>query len=59
MFGAAQTTFGTPDVLVNNAAVLLLGSIEDTTLEQWQRVLRINAEGYFLGCRAAVKAMKE
>ncbi len=59
VFGAAQTTFGTPDVLVNNAAVLLLGNIEDTTLEQWQRVLRINAEGYFLGCRAAVKAMKE
>ncbi|WCM22798.1 SDR family oxidoreductase [Paraburkholderia bryophila] len=59
VFGAAQTNFGTPDVLVNNAAVLLLGSIEDTTLEQWQNVLRINAEGYFLGCRAAVKAMKE
>ena len=59
VFGAAQKYFGTPDVLVNNAAVLLLASIEDTTLEQWQTVMRVNAEGYFLGCRAAVKAMKE
>ena len=59
VFGAAQKQFGTPDVLVNNAAILQLGSIEDATLEQWQRVMRINAEGYFLGCQAAVRAMKE
>ncbi len=59
VFGAAQKHFGTPDVLVNNAAVLLLGSIEDAPLEQWQKVMRINAEGYFLGCQAAVRAMKD
>lgn len=59
VFDAAQKQFGTPDVLVNNAAILQLGSIEDTSPELWQRVLRINAEGYFLGCQAAVRAMKE
>jgi 3(or 17)beta-hydroxysteroid dehydrogenase len=59
VFGATLAKFGTPDVLVNNAAILQLGSIEDATLEQWQRVLRINADGYFLGCQAAVRAMKE
>jgi 3(or 17)beta-hydroxysteroid dehydrogenase len=59
VFGAAQQHFGTPNVLVNNAAILLLGSIEDASLEQWQRVMRVNAEGYFLGCQAAVRAMKE
>jgi 3(or 17)beta-hydroxysteroid dehydrogenase len=59
VFQAAQSRFGTPDVLVNNAAVLFYSSIEDTTLDDWQRVMRVNAEGYFLGCRAAVKAMKE
>lgn len=58
VFGAAQQHFGTPNVLVNNAAILLLGSIEDASLEQWQRVMRVNAEGYFLGCQAAVRAMK-
>ncbi|WP_042883114.1 SDR family oxidoreductase [Cupriavidus necator] len=50
--------FGTPNVLVNNAAILMLGSVEDTTLEQWQRVMRINADGYFLGCKYGVAAMK-
>ncbi|MDQ0140526.1 SDR family oxidoreductase [Cupriavidus necator] len=50
--------FGAPNVLVNNAAILMLGSVEDATLEQWQRVMRINADGYFLGCKYGVAAMK-
>jgi len=42
--------FGRLDVLVNNAAILALGSIEDTSLELWQKVQKINGDGYFLGC---------
>ncbi|WP_068826404.1 glucose 1-dehydrogenase [Pseudomonas sp. BMS12] len=51
--------FGRLDVLVNNAAILALGSIEDTSLEQWQKVQKINSDGYFLGCKYAIAAMKE
>lgn len=51
--------FGRLDVLVNNAAILALGSIEDTSLELFQKVQKINSEGYFLGCKYAVAAMKE
>ncbi len=51
--------FGRLDVLVNNAGILAVGSVEDTSLELWQRVQRINSDGYFLGCKYAVAAMKD
>jgi 3(or 17)beta-hydroxysteroid dehydrogenase len=51
--------FGRLDVLVNNAAILVLASIEDTSLELWQKVQRINSDGYFLGCKYAIAAMKD
>lgn len=56
---ATQKRFGRLDALVNNAAIFPRGTIEDTTLAQWQQIQRINGEGYFLGCQAAVKAMKD
>jgi len=56
----AQTLahFGRLDVLVNNAAICPLGTIEEASLEQWRNVMRVNADGYFLGCKYAVEAMK-
>ncbi|BAU72875.1 glucose 1-dehydrogenase [Metapseudomonas furukawaii] len=52
-------TFGRLDVLVNNAGILALASIEDTSLELWQKVQRVNSDGYFLGCKYAIAAMKD
>lgn len=46
------------DVLVNNAGILLPGSIEDATLEQWHRLLRVNSDSVFLGCQTAIELMK-
>ncbi len=54
-----QEKFGAPDVLVNNAAILLMASILETSLEQWQHLMRVNADGYFLGCKYAVEAMQK
>lgn len=56
----AQTLahFGRLDVLVNNAAICPLGTIEEASLEQWRLVMRVNADGYFLGCKYAIEAMK-
>lgn len=45
--------FGRLDGLVNNAGVLHVGSIEDTSFEDWRRVMAVNADSVFLGCRAA------
>jgi len=59
VLSATLEKFGRLDVLVNNAAILAFGTIEDTTLEAWQKMQRINADGYFLGCKYAVSAMKE
>ena len=55
----AEKHFGGVDVLVNNAAILLPGSIEDTSLDLWHKIMRVNADGYFLGCRFGLKAMKQ
>jgi len=44
--------FGRVDVLVNNAGISLLTPAEQTSAEQWRRVLEVNLTGPFLLCRA-------
>ncbi len=46
------------DILVNNAGVSAVGGIEDTTVEEWDRVMEVNAKGVFLGTREAIPAMQ-
>ena len=49
---------GRLDVLVNNAGLLHLAAIEDTTPEDLERLFRVNQLGPFLGIRAAAAPMK-
>jgi 3(or 17)beta-hydroxysteroid dehydrogenase len=51
--------FGRLDVLVNNAGVVVVATIEDTTLEQLRFVEAVNIEGPFLGCKHAIPRMAE
>jgi 3(or 17)beta-hydroxysteroid dehydrogenase len=53
-----ESRFGRLDVLVNNAGIVLVANVEETTLEQWRRVHAVNAEGVFLGCKHAIPAMR-
>ncbi len=55
---AAANRFGKLDVLVNNAGVGGASRVEDTKLEDWNRVMDINATGVFLGTKAAIPAMR-
>ena len=55
---AAVTRYGKLDVLVNNAGITIRKSIEDTTEEDWDRIMAINAKGVFLGTKAAIPAMR-
>lgn len=50
--------FGRVDVLVNNAAVLHIAPLADTTPEDFLRVVRVNQLGAFLGVRAVVEPMR-
>ena len=45
---------GRLDIVVNNAAALLVASVEETTDEAWDDVLRTNLTGAFLVSRAAI-----
>ena len=54
----AEDQFGKVDVLVNNAAIVLRKNIEETTSEDWDSIMEVNAKGVFLGTRAAIPAMR-
>ncbi|MBQ0799474.1 MAG: glucose 1-dehydrogenase [Porticoccaceae bacterium] len=51
--------FGKIDVLVNNAGVLTLKSIQDTTTEDWDFVQSINTRGVFYGVKYVLPAMQK
>ena len=55
---ATINEFGRLDVLVNNAGISASGTVEDTTVEAWDRVMDVNAKGVFLGTKAAIPEMR-
>jgi 3alpha(or 20beta)-hydroxysteroid dehydrogenase len=54
----AERAFGPISVLVNNAAVLGTGGVEDATPEDFLNVVAVNQLGCFLGMQAAVRSMR-
>jgi len=55
----ARDRMGGLSILVNNAGLVLTGSIEDIDLDQWQHVMRVNADSVFLGCKIALPCLQE
>ncbi len=51
--------FGKIDVLVNNAGILLLKSIQDTTTEDWDFTQSVNSRGVFYGLKYVLPAMEK
>lgn len=48
---------GRLDVLVNNAGISHVGNILETSLEDWERIMRVNARGVFLCAREGLRQM--
>ncbi|MDP6800769.1 MAG: glucose 1-dehydrogenase [SAR202 cluster bacterium] len=55
----AVEAFGKVDILVNNAALYSRVPIMETTLDDWKRILEVNATGVFLGTKATIPAMQQ
>jgi NAD(P)-dependent dehydrogenase (short-subunit alcohol dehydrogenase family) len=51
------TNFGTVDILVNNAGITWGAKPEEMSAGDWQRVLDVNLNGTFFGCKHFGKAM--
>ena len=54
-----RSDFGKLSVLVNNAGIMPLGTVESLDYETWRLCMAINADGPFLGCKHALPLMKE
>jgi len=58
MIGKTKDAFGRIDILINNAGILLTGTIEETTDEIIDRTLDINLKGVLYAIRAVTPIMK-
>ncbi len=62
---AIMAAHGSLDILVNNAGItgnesgLARHDPENTRLEDWHKVMAVNLDGVFLGCKHAIKTMRE
>ena len=54
----AVRKYGGLHILVNNAGILIRKGVEDTTEEEWDRIMGINVKGVFLGTKHAIPAMR-
>src|SRR5215468_3066195 len=54
----AVQAYGKLNVLVNNAGILFRSKIEETTVEDWDRIMAVNVKGVFLGTKYAIPAMR-
>jgi 3(or 17)beta-hydroxysteroid dehydrogenase len=58
VLAAVDRRHGRLDGLVNSAGIVHLGTVEDTDYATWRRVLAVNLDGTFLGCRHALALLK-
>lgn len=45
--------------MVNNAGILILKPIQDTTIDEWDKTFNVNVKGMFIGTKAVIPFMKD
>ena len=58
VIGEVERENGRLDGLVNAAGIALLGTVEETDFASRRRVLAVNLDGTFLGCKHALPLLK-
>lgn len=59
VLGRVRSAVGGLSVLVNNAGIVALGSVEDLDLAAWRQTMAVNVDSVFLGCKYALPLMRE
>ena len=54
----AVSRYGKLDILVNNAGIYRASNVEDTTTDEGEQIMDVNAKGVFLGLRSVIPAMR-
>ena len=54
----AESVYGDVDCLINNAGLMLLGSVLDQSPSEWQQMLNTNVSGLLNGMQAVLQTMK-
>lgn len=55
----AVQQFGALNILVNNAGTGNPGTVEEVSLEEWDRVMSVNSTGVFLGTKTAIPGLRQ
>jgi meso-butanediol dehydrogenase/(S,S)-butanediol dehydrogenase/diacetyl reductase len=58
LVAATAERFGGIDILFNNAGIGCFGETPDLALEQWHKVIAVNLDAVFFGCRAVIPYLR-
>ena len=59
MIDATIRDLGRLDVLINNAGYGIPGSVVETSEDDWDKLMTVNVNGVFFGCKYAIPVMKQ
>ncbi|MGJ5202293.1 3-hydroxybutyrate dehydrogenase [Bradyrhizobium sp. HKCCYLR20261] len=59
MIALGESTFGSVDILINNAGIQFVSPVEEFPPEKWEQIIAINLSSAFYGIHAAVPGMKK